>query len=80
MTPTDADDRDTDDRTEQIRTRYNRIAPLYDLLERPMERKVAQWRAELLSRANGSVLEVGGRNGKEPSVLSVGRVGHGDRL
>lgn len=50
--------------SERIRNRYNRIAPLYDLLERPMEARAAVWRRDLLGLARGSVLEVGVGTGK----------------
>ncbi len=47
-----------------VRKRYNRIAPLYDLMERPMESHGTQWRDELLQEAHGRVLEVGVGTGK----------------
>ena len=50
--------------TERVRNRYNRIAPLYDALERPMEGRMSQWRRELLGRAHGKVLEIGVGTGK----------------
>ncbi|MDA3951028.1 MAG: methyltransferase domain-containing protein [Spirochaeta sp.] len=50
--------------TDEVRKRYDRIAPLYDLLERPMEAKFSQWRDELLQAAEGRVLEVGVGTGK----------------
>jgi ubiquinone/menaquinone biosynthesis C-methylase UbiE len=53
--------------TDEVRKRYDRIAPLYDLLERPMEAKFSQWRDELLQAAEGRVLEVGVGTGKNRS-------------
>ncbi len=58
--------------SEQVRKRYNRIAPLYDVLERPMEARAAVWRRELLSLARGSVLEVGVGTGKNLSHYPAG--------
>lgn len=63
------------EQTEKVRKRYDRIAPLYDLLERPMEREFAHWREELLREASGRVLEVGVGTGKNlmryPEGVSV---------
>ncbi len=58
--------------SEQVRKRYNRIAPLYDVLERPMEARAAVWRRELLSLARGAVLEVGVGTGKNLSHYPAG--------
>jgi ubiquinone/menaquinone biosynthesis C-methylase UbiE len=44
---------------------YDRIAPVYDLLERPMDLMVGKWRRRMLATASGVTLEVGvgtGRN------------------
>lgn len=60
------------DQTEQIRKRYNRIAPLYDLLERPMESHGSNWREELLQEAEGEVLEVGVGTGKNLGTYPQG--------
>ncbi|ORC34702.1 SAM-dependent methyltransferase [Marispirochaeta aestuarii] len=49
---------------ERIQRRYDRIAPLYDLLERPMEASFVAWRVQLLTKAAGRVLEVGVGTGK----------------
>jgi len=47
------------------RRRYDRIAPLFDAMERPMEMtSFAGWRKELLSSLAGRVLEVGIGTGK----------------
>lgn len=48
------------------RKRYDRLAPFYDLLEKPLERlRFAQWRARLGERISGDrILEVGVGTGK----------------
>lgn len=50
--------------TAQTKTRYNRIAPYYDVMEIISERTFSRWRRELLARAKGKVLEVGVGTGK----------------
>jgi phosphatidylethanolamine/phosphatidyl-N-methylethanolamine N-methyltransferase len=52
--------------TRLTRKRYDRLAPFYDLLEKPLEGlQFAQWRARLAERVNGKrVLEVGVGTGK----------------
>jgi len=45
--------------TAQTKTRYNRIAPYYDVMEKLSERTFTHWRRELLARARGKVLEFG---------------------
>jgi len=51
--------------TAAARARYDRLAPIYDLLERGAERRFAPWRAALWGRARGRrVLEVGVGTGK----------------
>jgi phosphatidylethanolamine/phosphatidyl-N-methylethanolamine N-methyltransferase len=52
--------------TRLTRKRYDRLAPFYDLLEKPLERlQFAQWRARLGERITGKrVLEVGVGTGK----------------
>jgi ubiquinone/menaquinone biosynthesis C-methylase UbiE len=50
--------------TEQTKTRYNRIAPFYDLMEIISEHAFSRWRRELLARVRGKVLEVGVGTGK----------------
>lgn len=42
-----------------VRRRYDRIARFYDLLEAPMEHRVARWRREIAAELAGRVLEVG---------------------
>ncbi|MGK7396353.1 MAG: class I SAM-dependent methyltransferase [Candidatus Cyclobacteriaceae bacterium M3_2C_046] len=49
---------------EKIRSRYNRIAGIYDILEGPMENMFRERRKSLLSEARGKVLEVGIGTGK----------------
>jgi ubiquinone/menaquinone biosynthesis C-methylase UbiE len=48
----------------KISDRYNRIAGVYDLLEKPMEYAFSGWRKEMLEEAEGDVLEVGIGTGK----------------
>jgi phosphatidylethanolamine/phosphatidyl-N-methylethanolamine N-methyltransferase len=52
--------------TAQTRSRYNRIAPLYDLMEAPIERwAFSRWRKRLWSQVRGKrILEVGVGTGK----------------
>ncbi|MFB3925393.1 MAG: class I SAM-dependent methyltransferase [Syntrophales bacterium] len=50
--------------TAQTKTRYNRIAPYYDVMEIISERTFSRWRRRLLTRAKGKVLEVGVGTGK----------------
>ena len=48
-----------------IRRRYDRIAPVYDLLESLMELRFSRWRRELWSRLDGAeILEIGVGTGK----------------
>jgi ubiquinone/menaquinone biosynthesis C-methylase UbiE len=55
-----------DKATETARKRYNRIAPLYDLMEGLVERsRYSKWRQLLWSRVEGSrILEIGVGTGK----------------
>lgn len=48
----------------RIKKRYNRIAGIYDLFEKPMEYAFSGWRKEMLRHAGGNVLEVGIGTGK----------------
>lgn len=50
--------------TGQTKTRYNRIAPYYDVMEIISEHTFSRWRRELLARVRGKVLEVGVGTGK----------------
>ncbi len=56
-----------DRRTETIRKRYDRIAGVYDRLERHMEGLFSRWRGQMLREAEGKVLEVGVGTGKNLS-------------
>jgi phosphatidylethanolamine/phosphatidyl-N-methylethanolamine N-methyltransferase len=58
--------------TAQTKTRYNRIAPYYDILEIISERAFSGWRRRLLARARGKVLEVGVGTGKNFPYYSEG--------
>ncbi|MEW5956092.1 MAG: hypothetical protein AB1801_00085 [Chloroflexota bacterium] len=63
------------------RTRYNRIAPIYDLMEVLPERRFAGWRKQLWARvAAGRILEVGVGTGKNfpyhPAGAEVTRLSH----
>ena len=51
-------------KTEKIKHRYNRIAKLYDVVEKPMENMFSKHRKEMLRNACGNVLEVGVGTGK----------------
>lgn len=54
-----------DKRTETIRSRYDRFARIYDLMEKPMEAsKFSVWRREAIKELNGRILEVGIGTGK----------------
>ncbi len=46
------------------RARYNRIAPIYDLLEALSEGRFKPWREKLWGQATGHILEVGVGTGK----------------
>ncbi len=60
--------------TQVTRKRYNRIAPLYDLMETFVERaRFQKWRAQLWSRVPpGRILEVGVGTGKNMSYYPSG--------
>lgn len=53
-----------DKQTEKIRKRYNRIASIYNFVEKPMESMFSKWRQELMDEVCGKVLEVGVGTGK----------------
>ena len=50
--------------TERIKKRYNRVAVVFDLLEKPMESFSSSWRKEIVKEVYGKVLEVGVGTGK----------------
>ncbi len=50
--------------TENIKKRYNRMAPVFDLLEKPMDGFSAKWRQDIISEVSGTVLEVGAGTAK----------------
>lgn len=51
--------------TEKIRNRYDRIAGIYDLLDKPMESAMfSKWRKSLVEKVRGKTLEVGVGTGK----------------
>jgi hypothetical protein len=51
--------------TELEQRRYDRIAPLYDAMERPLELRAGRWRRELWGRVGtGRILELGVGTGK----------------
>ena len=50
--------------TAQTKSRYNRIAPIYDIIEALSERNFKPWREKLWGQASGNILEVGVGTGK----------------
>jgi ubiquinone/menaquinone biosynthesis C-methylase UbiE len=50
--------------TDQVKARYNRIAPYYDLVEVFTEPVFKNWRGKLLALASGSIIEIGVGTGK----------------
>jgi len=50
--------------TAQTKARYNRIAPIYDLIETLSEGRFKPWREKLWNYAHGNILEVGVGTGK----------------
>lgn len=48
----------------KIKKRYDRIAGLYDILDKPMEAGFSRWREIMLKEAKGETLEVGIGTGK----------------
>jgi ubiquinone/menaquinone biosynthesis C-methylase UbiE len=71
--------------TAKIRARYNRIAPVYDLIEISAERRFIPWRKKLWSLIpGGRVLEVGVGTGKNfpyhPAKADVTGIDLSDRM
>ena len=46
-------------KAQKIKKRYNRIANIYDFVEKPMEHALDPWRRTLIKQVDGKVLEVG---------------------
>lgn len=70
--------------TELTKTRYNRIAPLYDLIEAIPETAFKPWRKKLLAKAKGRILEIGVGTGKNfphyPAGAQVTGIDIADRM
>ena len=70
--------------TELTKTRYNRIAPLYNFIEAIPELMFKPWRKMLLVKAKGKILEIGVGTGKNfphyPSGASVTGIDIADRM
>ncbi|MFQ5875390.1 MAG: class I SAM-dependent methyltransferase, partial [Dehalococcoidia bacterium] len=76
----------SDKATAQTKARYDRIAPIYDLMEACIERRAfSRWRNKLWSRVRGGkVLEVGVGTGKNmpyyPGSIRVTAIDLSDRM
>ncbi len=72
------------DSTELTKSRYNRIAPLYNFIEAIPEMIFKPWRKKLLARAKGKILEIGVGTGKNfphyPSGASGTGIDIADRM
>ena len=70
--------------TELTKTRYNRIAPLYNFIEAIPEMMFTPWRKKLLAKAEGKILEIGIGTGKNfphyPSGACVTGIDIADRM
>lgn len=53
-------------------SKYNRIAPIYELMDLPLEFFSRKWRKEALSNLNGKVLEVGVGTGRNLKYYPAG--------
>jgi phosphatidylethanolamine/phosphatidyl-N-methylethanolamine N-methyltransferase len=63
-----------DRRTDLTRNRYDRLAPLYDAIQWPMERRARAWRRQLWSRVVGDhILELGIGTGKNLPFHPAGK-------
>ena len=59
--------------TDIVQQRYDRIAPVYDLCERPMEYRVQKWRGDLWEQVSGKrILEIGAGTGKNVNFYPCG--------
>lgn len=43
-------------KTQKIKSRYSRIAGIYDFIEKPMEHMLSKWRSELMKEVEGKDL------------------------
>ena len=72
------------DSTELTKDRYNRIAPLYNVIEAIPEPMYKPWRKMLLVKAKGKILEIGVGTGKNfphyPSGACVTGIDIADRM
>lgn len=70
--------------TELTKTRYNRIAPLYNFIEAIPEMMFKPWRKKLLAKTKGKILEIGVGTGKNfphyPSGASVTGIDIAERM
>ena len=70
--------------TELTKTRYNRIAPLYNFIEAIPELVFKPWRKMLLAKVKGKILEIGVGTGKNfphyPSGACVTGIDIADRM
>ena len=72
-------------KSDQTRKRYNRVATVYDLMEKPIEMLFFRhWRRQLFSQVKGRVLEVGVGTGKNipyyPKGLKVTAVDISEKM
>ena len=71
-------------KTDKIRRRYDRIARVYNLLEKPMEYGFSGWRSAMLDQARGNTLEVGVGTGKNipyyPDHVHLTGIDFSDRM
>lgn len=70
--------------TELTKTRYNRIAPLYNFIEAIPEMTFKPWRKVLLAKAKGKILEIGVGTGKNfphyPSGVGITGIDIAERM
>lgn len=75
----------TAEETDLVRRRYDRIAPVYDVVEWAMELRVRSWRRDLFARVEGGrVLELGVGTGKNlafhPTDVEVTAIDLSERM